>query len=95
MSQRRDEGQLPPREEIDEGATARAHMVDPVLEAKLLHRRHGVPAADDGESVGLRDRGQEFPRPDGEWVQLEDAGGTVEEYRLRAMDHVDVVGDGV
>src|SRR5436309_14032424 len=57
MSQRRDEGQLPTREEIAEGGPARAHVVDPVLEAKLLHPRPRVRGADDGESVGLRDRG--------------------------------------
>src|SRR3989442_13695364 len=44
--QRGDEGQLLPREEIDERSPAGAHVVDPILEAELLNRRDGMAAAD-------------------------------------------------
>src|SRR2546425_699566 len=85
MPERADERQFLPGEEVHEGAAARAHVVDRVLDAQLLDGGDRVPAADDGEAVRLGDGGQEFPRPDGKRLELEDPRGTGVEDRLRAV----------
>src|SRR6266571_3330256 len=95
MPERADQRQFLAGEEVHEGAAAGAHVVDRVLDAELLDRSGRVPAADDGEAIRLGDGGQEFPRPDGKWLELEDPGGTVVEDRLGVADLVDVPGDRV
>src|SRR6266498_5128927 len=95
MPERTDQRQFLAGKEVHEGSAARAHVVDRALDAELLDRGDRVTAADDGESVRLGDGGQEFPRPDGKRLELEDPGGTVVEDRLRAADLVDVPGDRV
>src|SRR5467141_1768393 len=95
MPQGRHERKFLAGEEIDEGAPAGAHVIDPLPEAELLDGSEGVSSSDHGEAVRFGDSNQKLSRPNRKRLELEDAGGTVEENRLRRANDLDVSRDRV
>src|ERR1700704_6448884 len=59
-------------EEVDQGAAARAHMIDFVLEAEPFDRSDRMASADHRQSVRFCDRREEFSCADRERLELED-----------------------
>src|SRR5713226_10525506 len=95
MPQGGHQGKFPSSEEVDKGAAPRTDVIDLVLEAEPFDRRDRMASTNHGQSVGLRDRDEEFSRADRKRLEFEDARGTVEENRLGPTDHIDIVCDGV
>src|SRR3989442_6821190 len=70
-------------------------MINSVRDRDWCDRRDRMSTTDDREAIRFGDRGEQLARADREWLEFEDARGTVEENRLRAENLLDVVGDRV